>query len=447
MAYTETNTPSVDMSTRVGDCTYDNLFVAAYKKPSWDTLISKSAEKYNLPQILEYIGEGTAENSTLNWAEEGSIIKLYTITSSTGGGTTTAELTLTETDPYFAVGDYVLLASGTSAKQKLVQVTEIATTPNHVLTVESVDGDAIPAANIASSAQVMWIANVTAPCGSLSDGRRYKPNQRTAVAQIISQNKNFCYDEESQLSWVASTDGNTKYYYSIDEQTHVKEFNLAVSNYILFGQATASPTSLTSGAISGDGIIANIMNGGTVGTWAGTIAEDDLQDICTALVKNSPYANGEWLVLGGSTAIAKSKKALKDYFVTGGAGSFTPERRAGKAGFDVSSYEFNGAILHFHNLHVFDQIPAPVTGGINYENALLFLNVSKTKDGAATQIRYVKGFDGKVEKMIMSQKNGHTPLIAGGVRSSNDRCFERAYSSKMMLVMKTLNAHGFFYGV
>ena len=184
----------------------------------------------------------------------------------------------------------------------------------------------------------MWVANVTAPCGTLSDGRRYKPNQRTAVAQIISQNKHFCYDEESQLSWVGNKEGTVKYYHSIDEQTHVKEFNLAVCNYVLFGEATASPTSLTSGAISGDGIIANIMTGGTVGTWAGNIAEDDLQDICTAMVKNSPYAEGEWLVLGGSTAIAKTKKALKDYFTVGGAGSFTAERRAGKAGFDVTSY-------------------------------------------------------------------------------------------------------------
>ena len=177
----------------------------------------------------------------------------------------------------------------------------------------------------------MWVANVTAPCGTLSDGRRYKPNQRTAVAQIISQNKPFCYDEESQLSWVGNKEGTVKYYHSIDEQTHVKEFNLAVSNYVLFGEATASPTSLTSGAISGDGIIANIMTGGTVGTWAGNIAEDDLQDICTAMVKNSPYAEGDWLVLGGSTAIAITKKALKDYFTVGGAGSFTAERRAGKA--------------------------------------------------------------------------------------------------------------------
>ena len=447
MAYTETVTPSNEMATRVGDCTYNNLFVSAYGKPSWDALIAKTAEKYNLPQILEYIGEGVAESSTLNWAEEGAIIKLYTITSSTGGGTTTAELTLTETNPYFAIGDYILLPSGSGDKQKLVQVTEIATTPNHVLTVESVDGEVILAANIAAAGQIMWVANVTAPCGTLSDGRRYKPNQRTAVAQIISQNKPFCYDEESQLSWVGNKEGTVKYYHSIDEQTHVKEFNLAVSNYVLFGEATASPTSLTSGAISGDGIIANIMTGGTVGTWAGNIAEDDLQDICTTMVKNSPYAEGEWLVLGGSTAISKTKKALKDYFTVGGAGSFTAERRAGKAGFDVTSYTFNGAILHLHNLHIFDLIPAPVAGGINYANALLFLNVSKTKDGAATQIKYVKGFTGKVEKMIMTQKNGHTPLVDGGVRSSNDRCFERAYSSKMMLVMKCLNAHGFFYGV
>lgn len=447
MAYTETSTPSNTMATRIGDCTYANLFVSAYNKPSWDALIEKTAEKYNLPQILGYIGEGTVDSSTHNWAEEGAIIKLYTIASSTGGGTTEAELTLTETDPYFAVGDYVLLPSGSGAKQKLVQVKDIATTPNHVLTVEAVDGDAILSANIAADGQIMWIANVTAPCGTLSDGRRYKPNQRTAVAQIISQNKHFCYDEESTLSWVGTKDGSTKYYYSIDEGMHVKEFNLAVSNYILFGVATASPTALTSGAVSGDGIIANIMNGGTVGTWAGTLAESDLQDICTAMVKNSPYANGEWLVLGGSTAISAACKALKDYFVTGGAGSFTPERRAGKAGFDVSSYMFNGATLHLHNLHIFDLLPAPVTGGINYENALLFLNVSKTKDGAATQIKYVKGALGEVEKMLMSQKDGHTPAMKGGVRSSNDRCFERTYSSKMMLVMKCLNAHGFFYGV
>ena len=73
MAYTETVTPSNEMATRVGDCTYNNLFVSAYGKPSWDALIAKTAEKYNLPQILEYIGEGVAESSTLNWAEEGAI--------------------------------------------------------------------------------------------------------------------------------------------------------------------------------------------------------------------------------------------------------------------------------------------------------------------------------------------------------------------------------------
>ena len=32
MAYTETVTPSNEMATRVGDCTYNNLFVSAYGK-------------------------------------------------------------------------------------------------------------------------------------------------------------------------------------------------------------------------------------------------------------------------------------------------------------------------------------------------------------------------------------------------------------------------------
>lgn len=443
MSVTITNTPDTNMSTRTADNTSGSLFVAAYGKPSWDGLIVKCAEKYNLPQILEFIGEGTHDASTLNWAEEGQIIKLYTISGSSGAPGTEVELTLTETDPYFAVGDVVMLPSTSGATHKLAQVKAIATTPNHVLTVESVDGSNILAATVANGGTIMWVANVTAPCGSLSDGRRYKPNQRTATAQIVSQNKQFCYDEESQLSWV----GNGKYYYNIDEKTHVKEFNLAVSNMALVGAKTATPTTLSSGAITGDGILTNIMTGGTVGTWAGTITEADMQDICTKLVLNSPYANGEWLVLGGSTAISKAKAALKDYFVTGGAGSFTPERRKGKAGFDVSSYEFNGATLQFQNLHIFDLMPAPLgANGIDYQNALMFLNITKTGDGAATQIKYIKGI-GKVEKMIMTHKDGHTPMIDGGQRSSNDRCFERAYSSKFLIKQTCLNSHGFFYSV
>ncbi len=447
MAVTTTNTPTTTMSTRTGDCTYNSLFVSAYNKPSWDDLILSCSEKYNLPQILDWIGEGTTDTSTLNWAEEGQIIKLYTIASSTGAPGTEVEVTLTETDPYFTVGDYVLLPSVSGGKQQLAQVKQIAYSPSHVLTLESVDGTNILAASVAANGTIMWVANVTAPCGNLNDGRRYKPRQRTAVAQIVSQNKHFCYDEESQLSYVGNSKGDVKYYYSIDEKMHVKEFNLAVSNMVLIGQETASPTTLSSGAISGAGILANIMTGGTVGTWAGTITEADMQDICTQLVTNSPYANGEWLVLGGATAISNAKTALKDYFVMGGAGSFTADRQAGKAGFDVKSYHFNGATLQFHNLHIFDLMPAPLgSGGINYGNALLFLNITKTKDGAATQIKYVKGFTGEVEKMIMTQRDGHTPL-ANGVRSTNNRCFERAYSSKFLLKMACLNSHGFFYSV
>lgn len=445
MSVTITNDPNTlqGMSTTGANGDQTNFFSAVYGKPSWETFITGCAEKYNLPQILNFIGEGTHDTSVLNWAEEGSIMKNYTIASSTGAGTSLVELTLDETDPYFSVGDYIMLPSTATNAQKLAQVKEIALSPNHVLTIEPVDGVAFASDSIADGKQIMWIANVTAPCGDLSDGRRYKPNQKTAVAQIVSQNKEFCYDEESKLSWVGG-----KYFYSIDEKTHVKEFNLGVSNMIVFGQATQSTTTLSSGAVSGNGIIANIMNGGTVGTWAGTIAEADLQDICTELVLNSPYDKGEWLVLGGATAISSAKKALKDYFVTGGAGSFTADRQAGKAGFNVSSYTFNDAVLQLHNFHLFNQTPANSgSGGIDYKNALLFLNITKDASGAGTQIRYIKGHLGEVEKMIMSEEHGHSPANKTGIRSNRGRCFERGYSSKFLLQMKCLNAHGFFFGV
>ena len=411
-----------------------NIFNADIKKPEWDPILKELSVRYTVADLLEKIGSaGTYTNGEIFWSEIGYFKKNQTVSAVTIT-TNTADVTITESERYFVVGDTISL----SATGKQVQVKAIVSDSPQIITVETLDGTTLVNGDFTGSV-LYHIGSFMPKCGTLPDGRYFTPTKVSAIETIQPTTADYCVDDVSQLVWIG--DG---YWYHKNQVMKRQEHKVIKQGNILWGQGN---TTATAGGTSGEGLVPIILQQGTVITDSTSVTEDNIIDFVAALRYNgADYSYNEYLCLCGYKYHTAVTKALKDYVKNSNAQSRYLKGNAGDFGLELQTYTLNGLVVTFVACAAFDEPGVSNLSGIpDTQNMGLYLNIGQNDQGRGIELLYKKLFNGIVDNEYMTRKDGIGSVKNGGVVSQAKRCFSEYISSSYILKVTYRNSHGIHY--
>ena len=427
------------------------------QKPDFSDYITYRFPQYTITTLLNRIGRKNpvVGNDVFSWFEKGKFRNPYTVSGVTGGGTGAATATIdvsgaTSGTPLL-VGDVIRFEFGDLAV--VTASTLLANTASGQITVNTINSQNFSVA-VTGNQRFAHVFNIQTEYSDSPSGRVWQETQVNEYLAIMRRAVQCSTTQGSNMKYVKKSDSEWSYYY-INEMETMQEMAMDREMYILTSRASTTNTTgnvfPTGGTqrLAGNGIIQKVQTSGVVGTYSSAIAETDLAEQVRLMCLNS--SGSEFTVLCGSSAYADAQFALRDYTLNGGI-NFGVFSGAGiMTGINITQYKFMDKILNFVLYYPFANealFPTPVNSGINWDKAMLFLNMGTDDRGnPLINLRYKQDLLGQSLEFRRTVQSGITSPESGtGVERSNGKDgFTVDFYSSIGVELRGANNHGLLY--
>lgn len=461
MAYINTTNPNSAPGAVTGQVNAGNVnsqyVFGNIQKPDFSDYITYRFPQYTITTLLNRIGRKSpvVGNDVFSWFEKGKFRNPYTITGLAGGtGTTTTatcEVASTVSGTPLLVNDVVRFEGGDLAV--VTASTMSSTNASGTLGFRTIDNNAWTSA-LANNQRFAHVFNIQAEYSDSPSGRVWQETQVNEYLAIMRRAVVCTTTQGSNMKYVKKSDSEWSYYY-INEMETMQEMAMDREMYILTSKASTTTTAgnvfPTAGQnrLAGNGIIPKITAGGVVGTYSSAIAESDLAEQVRLMCLNS--SGNEFTVLCGSQAFADAQFALREYTLNGGISFGTFSGAGIMTGINITQYKFMDKILNFVLYYPFANqalFPTPVSSGVNWDKAMLFLNMGTDDRGnPLINLRYKQDLLGQSLEFRRTVQSGITSPESGtGVERSNGRDgFTVDFYSSIGVELRAANNHGLLY--
>ena len=460
MAYINTGNPNnapgaVTGAVNAGNVNSQYVF-GNIQKPDFSDYITYRFPQYTITTLLNRIGRKSpvVGNDVFSWFEKGKFRNPYTILALTGGTgsvvTATINVTSTVSGTPLLTGDVVRFEGGDLAVVTASTVT--STTASGQIAVQTIDGGSFTSA-LATTQRFAHVFNIQTEYSDSPSGRVWQEAQVNEYLAIMRRAVTCSTTQGSNMKYVKKSESEWSYYY-INEMETMQEMAMDREMYILTSKASTTGTTgnvfpTGTGRLAGNGIIPRITAGGVVGTYSSAIAESDLAEQVRLMCLNS--SGNEFTVLCGSQAFADAQFALRDYTLNGGISFGTFSGAGIMTGINITQYKFMDKILNFVLYYPFANqalFPTPVSSGINWDKAMLFLNMGTDDRGnPLINLRYKQDLLGQSLEFRRTVQSGITsPESGSGVERSNGKDgFTVDFYSSIGVELRAANNHGLLY--
>jgi hypothetical protein len=426
------------------------------QKPDFSDYITYRFPQYTITTLLNRIGRKSpvVGNDIFSWFEKGKFRNPFTVTGTVTGGGTSAfsfNVSASVSGTPLLTGDVIRFEGGDLAV--VTASTMLSTTGSGVVSALTIDGN-VPSVTVSGGQRLSHVFNIQTEYSDSPSGRVWQETQvneylaimRRAVVCSTTQGSNMKYVKKSESEWS---------YYYINEMETMQEMAMDREMYILTSKASVTQTTgnvFPSGGtqrLAGNGIIQKVTAGGVVGTYSSAIAESDLAEQVRLMCLNS--SGNEFTVLCGSQAFADAQFALRDYTLNGGISFGTFSGPGIMTGINITQYKFMDKILNFVLYYPFANqalFPTPVSSGINWDKAMLFLNMGTDDRGnPLINLRYKQDLLGQSLEFRRTVQSGITSPESGtGVERSNGKDgFTVDFYSSIGVELRAANNHGLLY--
>jgi len=426
------------------------------QKPDFSDYITYRFPQYTITTLLNRIGRKNpvVGNDVFSWFEKGKFRNPYTVTGtvvSGAGGANTFDVSGSVSGTPLLTGDVIRFEGGDLAVVTSSTVT--STTGGGSLGVTIINGANATVA-VAAGQRFSHVFNIQQEYSDSPSGRVWQETQVNEYLAIMRRAVQCSTTQGSNMKYVKKSDSEWSYYY-INEMETMQEMAMDREMYILTSKASATQTTgnvfPTSGQnrLAGNGIIQRVQTSGVVGTYSSAIAETDLAEQVRLMCLNS--SGSEFTVLCGSSAYADAQFALRDYTLNGGI-NFGVFSGAGiMTGINITQYKFMDKILNFVLYYPFANealFPTPASSGINWDKAMLFLNMGTDDRGnPLINLRYKQDLLGQSLEFRRTVQSGITSPESGtGVERSNGKDgFTVDFYSSIGVELRGANNHGLLY--
>jgi len=422
------------------------VFNAGIHDPEYSKVLTYKYPQYYMTTLLDKLGASEpVAQSTFSWSIMDRTRKSATYTAIANGTTAAATLTtdIAATSPdlgYFQVGD-VIRVGKTGA---LGRVTTIGIAGGfQTIIVARPDGSnwstgEIPA--VTSADVIGHVFNAFGEGTNGPDGRLFLPTEDYNFTQILKRSMKVTGSEMSNKTIL----GDGKAWYFTNEEILLKEFARDREILVMFGQRASNSSVKWS-----RGIFDFVNGGGVINTYASStgVAESDLQSQIEDMLPEGGSA--EYLVLCGSTFLAKVMKSLKDYAIHGQ--SYGPLGN-NMAGLDFAGYKFAGKTVYFAYYELFDDtavlpfVGTPSATAINFRDFSLWLDMGKDSAGQSLIKMKYKAHGGIqrkfVHKVIPGMMEFDSTGAEGGFAANSFDGVEIQLLSEIGLELRLANRHG-----
>lgn len=461
MAYINLTNPNnapgaVTGQVNVGNVNSEYVF-GNIQKPDFSDYITYRFPQYTVTTLLNRIGRKNpvVGNDVFSWFEKGKFRNPYTVSASTGGATTNSTATIdyaaSVSGTPLLVGDVIRFEGGDLAV--VTAVTGISTTNSGKISVSTINAGNFGTA-VAATQRFSHVFNVQQEFSNSPSGRVWQETQVNDYLAIMRRSVTCSTTQGSNMKYVKKSDSEWSYYY-INEMETMQEMAMDREMYILTSRASSTDSTGNvfvtggTGRLSGNGIIPRVTAGGVVGTYSSAISESDLAEQVRLMCLNS--SGNEFTVLCGSQAFADAQFALRDYTLNGGISFGTFAGGGIMTGINITQYKFMDKILNFVLYYPFANqalFPTPVLSGVNWDKAMLFLNMGTDDRGnPLINLRYKQDLLGQSLEFRRTVQSGITSPESGtGVERSNGRDgFTVDFYSSIGVELRAVNNHGLLY--
>lgn len=445
MSLTVTNTPvSYAGETEQGKVTNNWLPLAAFQQPQWDNYVYEQTNKWWLTPFLSQYGgekEPLAANEW-NWAEKGKFYTKHTIASATGSDGGPFAITIAGGEFFYLEREIVDLGAAYPGKYALNLLARITSVnnggANQVITATLIDPETaatgVTAASLADN-EIGLIYNSQAECFTMRPGRKYAPEKITN--QLVKMNDTYevCDDAENQTYWVKSPSTGRNYWTDEIWVETLDNHRMQCDSALIYGQ----PHTFTDGTydgVAGKGLLYFMEASSPIFRIAGTIIEDDVQEILTEMGIYSKF--NSWDLIVGPHLYRDLLQAMQDYFMDGGVFYFDFGDGGGSVGVNYNQYRFGQKTLNLMEYEGFGDPDFLPQTGVDYRKIGMLLN---TDSGDLKVVYKKRNRGGKVKEWI---NNMSGPTMAGNGQpiQDADACFKATITTHLGLEFKGALNHG-----
>lgn len=452
MAYVNSVNPQNNAPNTIRTGNVDSTYVfGGIQKPDFSDYITYRFPQYTITTLLSRIGRKNpvVGNDVFNWFEKGKFRQSVTASAATGAsGDTTGTVTFaTGTQASFLPSDVIrfennvyavitaVTGAGGNGASGTLAVTALGTNFG---------------SSITGTLKFAHLYNLQTEYSDSPSGRVWQENQVSEYLGIMRRSVVCSTTQGSNMKYVKKSDSEWSYYY-INEMETMQEMAMDREMYILAAKAnsTATTGNVMSGRLGGNGILPRVIADGVVGTYSSAIAETDLAEQVRLMCLNSQ--GSEFTVLCGSSAYADAQFALRDYTLNGGISFGVFGNEGLMTGINITKYKFMDKILNFVLYYPFANealFPAPATSGINWDKAMLFLNMGTDDRGnPLINLRYKQDLLGQSLEFRRTVQEGITSPEAGASasRSNGKDGFTVDFYSSIGVELRAANSHGLLY--
>ena len=424
------------------------------QKPDFSDYITYRFPQYTITTLLNRIGRKNpvVGNDFFSWFEKGKFRQSVTASAATGAsGDTTGTVTFASgTQASFLVGDVIRFENNVYAVVSGVTSGGGGNGASGTLGLNAVGTNF--GASITGTLKFAHLYNLQQEYSDSPSGRVWQESQVNEYMGIMRRSVTCSTTQASNMKYVKKSDSEWSYYY-INEMETMQEMAMDREMYILAGKATTTGTTnpVLSGTtrLGGNGIIPRVIADGVVGTYSSAIAETDLAEQVRLMCLNSQ--GSEFTVLCGSSAYADAQFALRDYTLNGGISFGVFGNEGLMTGINITKYKFMDKILNFVLYYPFANealFPAPATSGINWDKAMLFLNMGTDDRGnPLINLRYKQDLLGQSLEFRRTVQEGITSPESGASasRSNGKDGFTVDFYSSIGVELRAANNHGLLY--
>lgn len=452
MAYVNSVNPQNNAPNTIRTGNVDSTYVfGGIQKPDFSDYITYRFPQYTITTLLSRIGRKNpvVGNDVFNWFEKGKFRQSVTASAATGAsGDTTGTVTFASgTQASFLPSDVIRFENGAYAV--ITAVTGAGGNGASGTLAVTALGSSF-GSSITGTLKFAHLYNLQTEYSDSPSGRVWQENQVSEYLGIMRRSVVCSTTQGSNMKYVKKSDSEWSYYY-INEMETMQEMAMDREMYILAAKSNGSATTgnVMSGRLGGNGILPRVIADGVVGTYSSAIAETDLAEQVRLMCLNSQ--GSEFTVLCGSSAYADAQFALRDYTLNGGISFGVFGNEGLMTGINITKYKFMDKILNFVLYYPFANealFPAPATSGINWDKAMLFLNMGTDDRGnPLINLRYKQDLLGQSLEFRRTVQEGITSPEAGASasRSNGKDGFTVDFYSSIGVELRAANSHGLLY--
>lgn len=422
------------------------VFQSGIQDVEHSKILSYKYPQYYMTALLDKLGAAEpVARSVFSWSIQDRTRQAANYTAIANGTTATATLTLDTVAVapnlgYFQVGDVIRIGK----TQALGLVSAIGISGGfQTISVTRPDGSVwsttpLPAVTSADSIGHVFTAFGEGTNGP--EGRLFLPTEDENYTQIIKKAMKVTGSEMSNRTIL----GDGKAWYFTVENILMQEFARDREILMMFGQKANS-----GGVRWTRGIFDFVNTSGVLTTYGSTpgVTEQALQDHIEKLLREG--GSSEYLVLCGSTFLAKVMATLKDYKIH----NSTPDSLGSRmAGLDFEGYSFLGKKVYFAYYELFDDpailpfVGTPSATAINFRDFSLWLDLGADSGGNRLIKMKYKAHNGAqrkfVHKVIPGMMTFDGTGAEGGFAANSFDGVEVQLLSEIGLELRLANRHG-----